>query len=63
MGSSGRQPDEHGFTDVKIGGYSPFGCSESDDTCTEFTAKRGDRAVRGVVGCGYLFKGCTVRFE
>ncbi len=52
-----------GFTDIRVGGYAPFSCSKGDDTCTEFTAKNSQgQVVTGVVGCGYVFKSCTVRF-
>ncbi len=51
-----------GFTEISLTGYSFAGCSKDDGTCTGFTAK-GPTGVRvsGAVGCGYVFKGCTVR--
>lgn len=53
-----------GYTNITIEGYDPFSCAKSDDTCTKFEADgpTGKR-VKGVVGCGFLFKGCTVRFK
>ena len=51
-----------GFTDIEITGWAPLGCSDSDGTCTGFVALGPTgRRVSGVVGCGYFFKGCTVR--
>lgn len=56
-----------GLTNVRITGYSLFGCSQDDSTCTAFVAERDGKQVRGVVGCGLdgmpFAKGCTVRFE
>jgi hypothetical protein len=51
-----------GFTNVTVGGYAAFGCSDDDHFATEFTAtnQTGHR-VSGVVCCG-LMKSCTVRF-
>jgi hypothetical protein len=51
-----------GYSDVKIGGYAYFECSDSDNFATEFKAKnpKGD-VVSGTVCCG-LTKGCTIRF-
>lgn len=53
-----------GFTDVVITGWSPLSCSDDDVTCTGFeaTSPNGKR-VRGAVGCGIVFKGCTVRLS
>lgn len=55
--------EEQGMTDVKIGGYSLFGCSKGDNFSSSFTATsvKGNR-VRGVI-CGGVFKGYTVRFN
>ena len=50
-----------GYTNVKLTGFS-FGCAKDDATCTGFTATGPTgRPIRGAVGCGYLFKGCTIR--
>lgn len=64
---SRRALEAMGFTDIRLEGFAFTGCSDSDSTCTQFTAKRGDMTVHGVVGCGLegfpLSKGCTVRVE
>lgn len=51
-----------GFTDITLTGFS-FGCGKDDGSSTGFEAKnpQGGR-VKGVVCCGLIFKGCTVRF-
>jgi len=55
--------EAEGYTHIKIGGWSPS-CSDDDGTCTKFEARGpSGKQVRGVVGCGYVFKGCTVRIE
>lgn len=55
---------ESGFKDVITTGWAMFGCSDSDGTCTGFIAT-GPTGVRveGYVGCGYFFKGCTLRLK
>ena len=52
-----------GYTNIKIGDYAWFDCSENDFFRTRFSATNvnGER-VEGVVCCGLLFKSCTVRF-
>lgn len=52
-----------GFTDIKITGYSYFGCDKNDTFHTGFEA-RGPRGqfTEGVV-CSGVFKGATIRFE
>lgn len=51
-----------GYTDVRIGGWAPFACSDSDVTSKRFSARDGDgRPVAGVVCCGFLKK-CTIRW-
>lgn len=53
----------HGFTDITITGFEPFGCGKDDDTSTGFRAKNASgQVVEGVVCCGLVFKSCTVRF-
>lgn len=57
---------DQGFTDIEITGYAWSGCSDSDSTCTGFTATGPTgRWVSGQVGCGYTAcgKSCTVRFD
>ena len=52
-----------GYFDIEITGYSWFECGDNDTFHTGFRAKnpRGE-AVEGTVCCGFLAKGCTVRF-
>lgn len=51
-----------GFTDVDIGSYAFFGCSESDVYSNHFTATNtAGKPVEGLVCCG-LMKACTVRW-
>lgn len=51
-----------GFTDVKPGRLTLFGCSEDDKAGRLFKAKNAQGIeVSGQVCCG-VFKGCTVRF-
>jgi len=50
-----------GYTDIQIGGYAVFGCSEDDQFHTKFTAKGPSGVpVEGVV-CSGWFKGATIR--
>lgn len=52
-----------GFTEVRITGWSWLSCGRDDFTCTEFSAKNASgMAVTGAVGCGMIFKNCTIRF-
>lgn len=55
--------DAQGFTDIVITGWEPFSCGEDDDTSTGFTAINSNgEPVEGVVCCGFVFKGCTIRW-
>ena len=52
-----------GFTDIRTTGWSPMSCSKDDTFETGFSAKNpAGQRVSGVVCCGFVFKGCTVRF-
>jgi len=54
-----------GYTSVRIGGPVILSCGRDDSISTSrrFTARRSDGVkVSGVVCCGLVFKGCTVRF-
>jgi len=52
-----------GYTDIHTGGYE-FSCSDSDSLCTGFRASGpAGNPVKGAVGCGYVFKGCTIRID
>jgi hypothetical protein len=61
-----RAAQSYGFHDVKVTGHRFFGCAESDDTATGFTALNvNDQYVSGVV-CGNLSvfgKSNTVRID
>lgn len=52
-----------GYTDIRTTGWSPMSCGKDDTFETGFSAVNpaGIR-VNGVVCCGLVFKGCTVRF-
>lgn len=50
-----------GFSDVKLGGPSLFGCSDKDTFTRTFTATAANgKRVHGVI-CKGLMKGATVR--
>lgn len=52
-----------GFKDIHIVGYSYFGCSEDDTFHTAFVATNASgKEVHGIVCCGMIMKGCTIRF-
>lgn len=58
-----RTLESEGYTDVQVDGYSWFVCSDDDVFATKFTAKNANgKIVYGTVCCGFLTKGCTVRF-
>jgi hypothetical protein len=50
-----------GYTKIEVGDWE-FGCGNDDSFCTGFkaTGPSGVRS-RGVVGCGWVVKGCTIR--
>lgn len=52
-----------GYTDIQLTGVSYFACGKGDSSCVGFTAKAPytNIPIKGAVGCGYWFKGCTVR--
>ena len=55
--------EAHGYTDVDIGGYAVFGCSEDDTFRTQFEATSpSGQHVTGVV-CDGVFKGATIRIQ
>jgi hypothetical protein len=50
-----------GYTDIKLGGYAWFSCSQDDSFATEFTATGpSGKQVSGAV-CSGWFKGSTIR--
>lgn len=53
--------EAQGYTDVKIGGYSFWGCGDKDDFRSSFTATGvNGKPVEGVV-CASWLKGITIR--
>jgi len=53
-----------GYKNIQLTGWSMWSCSKDDGSCTGFVAIAPDgERVEGAVGCGYLFKGCTVRIK
>ena len=52
-----------GYTNIKIGGYSWFGCDKNDDFASNFTATGvNGKPVSGVL-CSGVFKSTTVRLD
>ena len=61
--STVRTLEDSGFSNVQITGYSWWVCGEHDTYHTGFVATNpAGRRVSGTVCCGWLTKGCTVRF-
>ena len=55
--------EANGYTNIRIEGYSFFGCGEEDDFSTKFSATSPfGQPVTGVVCSGFL-KGSTIRFD
>lgn len=56
--------EQEGCTDIVEKGPDYFfsGCSDKDFFNNQFSCKKNDRAVEGVV-CSGLFKGYTVRYH
>ena len=53
--------DSAGYSDITLGDYAWFECSDSDTFATRFTATNpAGKRTTGVVCCG-LAKACTVR--
>ena len=51
-----------GYSNIEVGGYDWFGCSEDDALRTKFKATGPTgRKVEGVVCAGMFFKGATIR--
>lgn len=52
-----------GYTDIRSTGWEPFSCGQDDTWSTGFSAVNPvGKRVTGVVCCGLVFKGCTIRF-
>lgn len=55
--------ENQGYTNVKAGGYSFFGCGSNDLWHTKFTATSpAGKEINGIV-CEGVFKGATIRFK
>ena len=52
-----------GFTDIKITGYSFFGCDKHDTFSTGFEARGPNGQFTSGVVCSGYFKGATIRFD
>ncbi|MDM8356646.1 hypothetical protein [Pandoraea communis] len=53
-----------GYTDIRIDGYSFYGCGDNDDYSTAFTAKGPTGVpVSGAVCSGFLSKSATIRLD
>jgi hypothetical protein len=56
--------EAHGYKNIVMRGYTPFGCSEDDTYHDSFTAINSNGIyVSGVVCGGFFFKGNTIRFK
>lgn len=54
---------EAGYTDIELGGFTIFGCSDTDDFSRTFTATGlNGSQVEGVLCAGWL-KGVTIRLR
>ena len=51
-----------GITNIKLTGYSWFGCGKEDEYNTGFTGIKNNIEISGYVCCG-IVKGCTIRYE
>lgn len=59
-----RAIEAHGITNVEIGGYAFWGCSEDDALRSKWTGIGvNGQPVSGVICGGLLFKSYTVRFN
>lgn len=59
-----RAIEAHGITNVEIGGYAFWGCSEDDKLRSKWTGIGSNgQPISGVICGGLLFKGYTVRFN
>lgn len=53
----------HGFVNIRTIGYTWFECGKDDTFHTGFEATNANgQRVKGTVCCGFLGKGCTIRF-
>jgi len=62
IGGATRILSEEGYSDIQITGADPLMCGKGDLKGTKFKAKnQAGNTVTGVVCCGAVFKGCTIR--
>lgn len=55
--------EKHGLANVRITGWNPLECSDGDSIARGFRATNANgRDVTGTICCGYMLKGCTVRW-
>ena len=55
--------EKGGFTDIEVGSWDVFACSESDWFSTKFIATNPvGQKTDGTVCCGLIFKSCTIRY-
>jgi len=53
-----------GYTEIDLGGYAMFSCSEDDTLKRSFKAKGPTgQPVEGAVCCGIAVKNCTIRTD
>lgn len=54
-----------GYENIEMKGAAFWGCSEDDSVfaSNNFSATKNGYKVEGMVCCGLLFKGCTVRLN
>jgi hypothetical protein len=58
-----RTLEDSGYSNIQTTGYSWFECGDGDAFHTGFTATNPvGRRVSGTVCCGWMTKGCTIRF-
>ncbi len=58
-----RALEDAGYSDIQVGGYALFSCSDKDTFATKFTAKGPThKPVSGAV-CSGWFKGKTIRLD
>lgn len=51
-----------GYTNIRVRGWTLFGCGRDDSFVNAFTARKNGELVNGHV-CGGWFKGMTIRVE
>lgn len=58
-----RTLEDAGYSNISTGDYSWWTCGDDDTFATQFTATNpAGKRVSGTVCCGWLTKGCTIRF-